>query len=529
MPAPTRTKSLINFSGGLNLRGSEVALKPWESPDLLNVEPSKSGGVDRSKGYTRYNGTQIAAGAACRGLYDYVISGGTSYRLVVFGTGLYRVATDGTVTTINASAFSGSTSKVSFETFNDVCIICTGDEVPVTYDGSSVGSLTGVATLEANVYAKYAAVYKNRLFLSGNSNKPYRVYYGEPGKHNDWSTGSGAGSFDVNVNDGQIIRQIKSFPEALIVFKDKSIHYLSGDTAPGASVSNPFRLQLATSAVGTTSPNSVVVVGSDMYFWGNGRITTLKAVQDYGNIHAKDISFNVQPLVKLANASAMSEVFAVHHELKSQIWFMFPNGSSSQSDTCLIYDYAIEKPDQTYGSWWLRDGFKASCGIFYGGFPLFGGYDGWLYKHDNGNHYLSTAGASTAIHAYFKTYWETFGSPTNTKRIRSIDLIIGAQTASDLTLEGAWDYRAPTKTFSINEVAAGTTYVYGATGVLYGTAYYASSQDKKITRIIADIGNGKALSLKIGNNSVDAPFSLLGYEIDHQGRGIRYGSSESWY
>lgn len=512
-----------NFNG-LDLRSSERLLrKKRTTKKLLNVEPTKAGGVMKCNGYARYNTTQIASGANVRGIYRYIKSDGTEKLLAAVGAGLYEIASNGAVTTINAALFSTSTGKVKFVTFNDVCIICTGKEVPLTYDGSSTGSLTGLASLEANIHAGWAAVYRNRLILTDNPNKPSRVYYSEAGKHNDWVSGNGAGSFDVNVNDGQATKAVVPLQESAIIFKERSIHLLTG------SSTSDFANQPVSVDVGTKAPHSIVMVGSDLFFWSDGRITSVRTTEAFGSACAEDIGFDVQSLIAGANASKHDEIFAIHHEHKGQVWWFFPDGASSQNNTVLIFDYTLSNLEDGVISWWKRSGFTGACGIFYNKLPYVGGYDGWIYKHDWGGRYLNADGTAKAIEAYYHTWYEHMNRPTHTKRIRSIDLTLDVQSSSVFSMYTRWDYRSTSQSFNVSQSVTDSIYKYGGAGVLWGSAYYNSNQEQKITRQISGVGNGKVLQVQFENNAVDAAWSVLAMDIVYYPRGIRYGSTDSWY
>ena len=196
----------------------------------------------------------------------------------------------------------------------------------------------------------------------------------------------------------------------------------------------------------------------------------------------------------------------VHHRLKNQIWFFYPDGASVESNRVLVFDYNLQ-------AWTRREGFKASCGIELNGHPVVGTYDGNVHRHDFGGSYNGSA-----IRAYYKTPWYGFNQYPVTKRIRSIDLSVVRLGNWDVSMNSAWDYQTPSASFSFDQSSKGSNALWGS--ALWGIDFWSGESSGQI-RKLSGVGFGKTLQLQFFNNQANQPFHILGWDILYQTRGIR--------
>ncbi|MBX2861181.1 MAG: hypothetical protein KTR14_08095 [Vampirovibrio sp.] len=490
-------------TGGLHLRASDRSLGVNESPDLVNVELTQSGGILKSNGYIRLNNTALAGAPEIVGVYEYFRANGDEITLVAAGGNLYELKDDGTWSTLH----TGMTvdAPVAFETFNDLCIIVNGVDAPLKYDGSTVTGLANWTTIESTGYPAYAEVWKNRLWFTGNPQKPYRVYFSEPGNPEGWDALNGAGAVDVNINDGQLVTGIKTFFDSLIIYKQRSIHQLVGDSAPGSGGGNEFRIKPISTDLGCEAPRTIVTVGNDQFFMGKDHISTIRTTDFFGDVLSQTISFKVQPVFDEMNQNAIEGAFVVHHRPKNQIWFFYPDGSSAQNNKVLVFDYNLQ-------AWTRREGFMASCGIALNGKPTVGTYDGNIHKHDFGGNY-----DGGVIKAHYKTPWYGFNSFPVTKRVRSIDLSVVRLGDWFVNMHSSWDYQTSSGAFTFNQ-SPGQRALWGE--ALWGFDVWSGESSGQI-RKVSSIGFGKTLQLRFFNNFADQPFHILGWDILYQSRGIR--------
>lgn len=129
---------------------------------------------------------------------------------------------------------------------------------------------------------------------------PDRIYWSNTFDAEDWefdyvdSENEGGGFIDVATFDGSRIRAIISCFDDVLIFKDKSIHRLSG-TYPGE-----FALSQVYGAEGTLAPRTVVYNGTKLYFLScdglcvyNG--TSVASLSEVGDRKLKGIWNRINP------------------------------------------------------------------------------------------------------------------------------------------------------------------------------------------------------------------------------------------
>ncbi len=501
---PTQIFSVSNATGGLNLRASERSLLPNEALDLMNVELTKNGGVLKSNGYIKASLAAIPGNSKITGMFQYVKSDGNKFLLVTAGTGLYTLGNDGSLTQVYNSLADGA--ACFFATFNDVCIIVNGANHPLVFDGFTVTNLPNWTKIETAGYPSLVEVWKNRLWMSGNLLKSYRLYWSEPGNPSGWDTTKGAGSVDVNRNDGQKVTGIKTYFDSLVLYKERSTHQLIGDSPPGSGGPNEFRIRPVSSDIGCVAPKTILNVGNDQYFLAEDQIASLKTTNAFGDVNTQNVSYKIQPLLVQINRRAVQEAFMLHHRGKDQLWIFYPDGASLQNNRIVIYDYGL-------AAWTQRDGILASDGVMIDGKPYTGTYDGNIHQQDFGGSYNGAA-----ISAFYKTPWYGFGNYKNTKRIRSIDLTVLQYGNWNLDIKTALDYQKPSNLFPVNLAPTGQAPLWNV--ALWNQAEWGVLSARQ-ARQVSDIGMGKVLQLQMANSGINQPFHILGWDIAYQLRGLR--------
>jgi hypothetical protein len=496
--------SFSDASGGLNLGATERSLQTNEALDLMNVEITKDGGILKCNGYVQSNLESIPDGARITGMYHYVQSNGMEKTIVTAGSGLYVLESNGQFT--NYYQELAEESSCFFATFNDLCIITNGINPPLKFDGTTVTPLANWGDIETSGYPALVEVWKNRIWFSANPIKPYRVYWSEPGNPEGWDTTHGAGAVDVNLNDGQRVTGIKSYFDALTIYKERSIHQLIGDSPPGSNGPNEFRIRPVSTDIGCVSPGTIVNVENRQYFLAEDRLASLETTYAFGDIQTTNESRKIQPLLDRVNRGAYQETFILHYPSKSQIWLFYPDTISSQNNRVAIYDY-------TLNAWIQRNGIHASKGLFVNGIPYTGSYDGNVHRQDFGGHYNGAP-----ISAVYKTPWYSFGNYQVLKRIRSIDLTVMQYGNWNLNLETLFDYETSGQTFQINQAQSEHAPLWG---VAHWNQANWTALNLKQVRQVSEIGMGKALQFAFSNNEANQPFHILGWDVTYQLRGLR--------
>ena len=147
-----------------------------------------------------------------------------------------------------------------------------------------------------------------------------------------------------------------------------------------------------------------------------------------------------------------------------------------------------------------------------------GGYDGYIYKQDDGN-YWTMAGTTGTIEATFRSPDMTMGDPGIRKNMQRINLNWkpeGEVSASMFVRYNYDDSDTPQPdAFSLETSGTGAIFGSGA----YGTAVYGLG-DLPITREAVE-GSGFAVALKVTDTSTNNPFTLKGFELEFTPGGRR--------
>ena len=110
------------------------------------------------------------------------------------------------------------------------------------------------------------ALLRERLWGAVSPFYPDRIYWSNTFDPNDWelnwedSSNVGGGFIDIATFDGTRIRAILTAFDEILVFKDKSIHRITG------SVPGEFSVGSVYSSEGTLAPRSIVYTGDKVYF-----------------------------------------------------------------------------------------------------------------------------------------------------------------------------------------------------------------------------------------------------------------------
>lgn len=203
----------------------------------------------------------------------------------------------------------------------------TGAIVPVQGNTGEAG------TGEEITFSKITLLYE-RLWGAVSSEYPDRIYWSSGFDAEDWEfnyndpDNEGGGFTDVATFDGTRIRAIVSAFDEVMIFKDKSVHRLSG-TYPGE-----FSLTQVYGTDSTLAPRSIVYNGSVLYFLSEEGLCAYNGMSVYslasqGDRKIKDIWARV-------NAATVEKACAV---LKDNIIYLaVPLDGANHNTHVIEYD-----------------------------------------------------------------------------------------------------------------------------------------------------------------------------------------------
>lgn len=218
-------------------------------------------------------------------------------------------------------------STVTAITYND-----TGTDSPSTILTPPEGNSTGG---QKGTIIKYAM---GRLFVSGDSANPSRLYYSGSGTQiDDFSTAYSGGWIDVSKNDGDSVSAIEFYQNYVVVFKHRSIWKFSF-TSTGLP-----QLELITNELGCESFRTVRIVNNDLWFLskkdGQARIYSLGNVANYFNsLRTTEQSIKISAGSWLDSANLAQLENSCAYYFRNLYILCLSQGGSSTNDRCYVFD-----------------------------------------------------------------------------------------------------------------------------------------------------------------------------------------------
>mgnify|MGYP001559825427 FL=1 len=463
----------FNNTGGLADGLEATATKDNEASDIQNVEFSLGGALTRRDGFDNINtSASPSATADTTGLIFWKTSAGTRF--------LVRVANDGGTDVIQRMDYGAGTAgpdgtwdaitgalsfaidaddHADFTLAMDRLIIEDGLTTTAPYVWTGTGNATALTNAPN---AQFVEFHKNHLVTGGNNTNPSQIAVSELCTTDVvcLTTWTATDVINIETNDGQIVRGLRSGLDALYVWKDSSIWRISGDNRD-----NYVREQMVKD-IGTLSDQSIVVLNNRFIF------TTADcdiAVYD-GGLNVEIISTKIQGTIDGLNLDRCDE--AVATEFDGDYLVSISNSGSSSHNLILVYDTFHQAFTKFLGM-----NANALATFEEGTLQrqvLFGDYDGFVHEYPETD---SDNGA--AIVAFYQSGWLRFPQIPQEKTFR-LARVFTNQTGTGNTL--TFEHR-------IDFLSAGTQTVLSlaGTGSLWDTAVYDTDRYADLTTLIGRV------------------------------------------
>lgn len=153
---------------------------------------------------------------------------------------------------------------------------------------------------------KICAVYANRLFLANESDNPSSIRYSDANTEDFVATNS----FTVDENDGDEITGMKAAFGGLVIFKQNSIHFLTGSGATS------FVLRKLIDGIGCVSHNTIAGSPGGLYFLGEDGVYIFNGQAAVYLSHSQQPEFQKLDRPKARNAVGVYDI-STHEYLVS--------------------------------------------------------------------------------------------------------------------------------------------------------------------------------------------------------------------
>jgi hypothetical protein len=482
------------LSQGENAPGSAIA--------MINYEPAVTGGYRRISGYTNTYGTVPGTGpvlgvAVANGVNDGILAARKPASGFDYLHYWDATAEDWVAITTAGSPDMTNVAKVRFKKYNwgyDEVIITDGINPAAVYNGTTY---TQITDSNAPTAPKVADVFKNHMFLTGDSTEPTNVWFSAPYDEYDYSPANGAGVINV----GFPVVAVKAFRDSLFVFGVNNIRKIVGN-----NIAN-FVVEEVTDDLGCLATDSVIEIGGDVYFLSQDGYRPVSGTNKIGDVNLESVSRNIQSIfTEVVLQEDLDGLSAVLVREKSQFRVFFAAG-----DSIGLVAGIRATPQGNMFEFGQLLGIEATCAAsgYIGQFEyvIHGDSLGRVHRQESG-----TSFNGEPIFSLYQTPFIYMQDPEQRKIIYSVNTYLRSEGDNSIALSVLYDYEdfntlSPT---NYNIITTGTAAYYNE--ALYdSTAIFDGNPAPVVKTNIS--GSGKSVSFKYVTNDTNASHSIQGLVI----------------
>lgn len=503
----------VNCVGGLNTNRdvlSQSETSAGSATQLINYEPSLSGGYRRISGYANTYGTVpgafgVLGVAIAEGINDNIFAA----RAPLTGTNYFykwnnTTSSWDTITTPASVSMTG-VKKVRMLRYNwsgPKLALFDGVNPAAIYDGTTYTQITHA---QAPTAPKYADVFKNHLFLTGGAAEPYNLYFSAPYDETNFSPAVGAGVINV----GFEIVQLKQFRDTLYIFGKNEIKSLKGNSLAD------FALQEVTKNLGCVVPDSVVELGGSIIFLGPDGFRPISGTSNIGDVQLETISKDIQYTISSILQDIVAEdvdpetLTSVVIRKKSQFRFLSPRdvifgiiGGLRQGNQGIsmefgqLYNMAVSCADSGY--------------IGADEYVLHGSADGKVMRQETG-----TSFDGDPILSVYQTPYYYFEDPTVRKNFYSITTFLRSEGSSDIVFSVSYDFDDTVGVYNPQnfEISTRGAAAYYNEAVYDATAIYDGNPSPLERTTFS--GSGYSVAFKYVTNDTNSSHTIQGFVLNY--------------
>jgi len=495
--------------GGLNLNRdvlSQGELQPGSAISLLNYEPATTGGYRRVSGYTNDYGVvpgdssgSVLGVAVASGINDGILaarkpSTGSNY------LHHWDTATSAwvAVTTSGSPTMTGVT-KVRFTRFNwgtAKVILTDGVNPAATYDGTTYTQITHT---NAPTDPKFAAVFKNHMWLAGDPAEPHNLYFSAPTDEAKWSPADGAGV----INIGFPVVSIKPFRDSLFVFGVNNIKKIVGNNISDWSV------QHVTDDLGCLASDSVVEIGGDLIFLSQDGIRPISGTDKIGDVNLETLTKNIQSFISdVILTNDLDAVSSVIIRGKSQFRLFY----NVESGNGLLGGLRQNQQGGINFEFSQMLGIEVTCAdsgyIDKEEYVIHGDSSGKVHRQESGNSF----GGGNIVSLY-QTPFLHMQDPEQRKIIHTVATYLRSEGDNQIVMSVVYDYDDNTilnpSNFTLTTEGAAAYY---NEAVFNDSSTIWSGNPSPVQRVNVS-GSGKSVSFRYVTNDTNASHSVQGLVV----------------
>lgn len=503
----------VSCVGGLNTNKDVLVQgenEPGSAYSLVNYEPSTTGGYRRISGYSNDYGTVPGTGKVlgvmvAENINDAIFacrapSSGTNYFYRWNDTTDAWVA----VTTPITVTMTG-VKKVRFVKYNwaaDKVLLTDGVNPAATYNGTTYTQITHANAPSA---PKYAAAFKNHIFLAGDPTEPFNLYFSSPLAETDFNPANGAGVINV----GFEIVQIKSFRDTLFIFGKNSIKSLTGTNIADFVVSE------VTTNLGCVVPDSVIELAGSLLFLGPDGFRPVAGTAKIGDVELETVSKRIQFTVNAILQEIVAEdldvelITSVVLRKKSQFRFFIPTegsfgilGGLREFNGGISYEFS-----QLFG---IPATCAASGYVDMNEIVIHGDATGKVYRQESGSSF-----DTQPILSIYQTPYYYFQDPTIRKNFYNITTFLRSEGSTNIVLAVSYDFEDTQNVFNPSNydiTTSGAAAYYNE--AVYDAAAIYDGNPSPVEKTNIE-GSGFSIGFRYVTNDTNASHTIQGLVLNY--------------
>lgn len=499
--------------GGMNTNRdvlSQGEQEPGSATQLINYEPSTTGGYRRLSGFANTYGTVTGTGpvlgvAVAEGINDAIFA----CRAPAAGTDYFYRWNDATsdwvaVTTPNTITMTG-VKKIRFLRYNwvaDKLFLTDGVNPAATYNGTTYTQVTHPLAPTA---PKFASSFKSHMFLAGQASEPFNLFFSAPLNESDFSPANGAGVINV----GFEIVQITPFRDTLYIFGKNAIKALTGTNIADFVVSE------VTSNLGCVASDSVVELGGNLLFLGPDGFRPVAGTNKIGDVELETISKQIQFTINAILQELVAEsidpelVSSVVIRRKSQFRMFIPTegtfgllGGLRQREGGFGFEFS-----QLFGipATCVSSGYVGSDEVV-----IHGDSTGKVYEQEIGSSF-----DGQPILSIYQTPYYYFEDPTVRKNFYNVTTFLRSEGAATISLGVSYDFDDSQNVFNpanFTLTTAGAAAFYNEATYDAAAIFDGNPSPVEKTNIS---GSGFSIAFKYVTNDTNASHTIQGLVMNY--------------
>lgn len=353
-----------------------------------------------------------------------------------------------TITTSNPLSYTaGMTFQTTYYNWTGVIRQAFFDSVNFSYRWDFTEGMVMFVGTAANPAPKGAVTgreYFGYLVMGGFGTNNAQIAWSAPNADTDWTPADGSATVIV----GDIVTGLSIWRQQLIILGKTSLNRMVPNTLNTTGIASPppFQIQPITDRIGCFDGRTAKEIDGDVVFLSPDGVRTVSGTVNIGDTEIGSISRSIQSIVTSITPSTIPCNAVVCRKKTQYRLFYVPTGIAEASAPGIMGSVRRFRDGHEGWEWTQLRGIKVSCAdsnfLSDGNeYVIHGGYDGYVYRQEQGNVFLDGSGISNSINEYYTTVPLELGDEGLRKAPRHVTLYINSENGpANVLLNVVYDY-----------------------------------------------------------------------------------------